>query len=280
MKLSNSLKSAAAILALASGALAPMPAAAQSTQAPWDAGKWRFSAILYAYLPTIDGTLTVPPDPSNPSISVDAGTLIDNLKFTFMGSFDAHNGRWGVFTDYLYLNVDGDESKTRDFTIAGGRLPASATADLSLDLKGTVWTLAGEYRVISDPAWTMDVLAGARLFDIKPTIGWSLNGDLGSLVVPGRSGSKEESASNWDGIVGVKGAYRFGQNRDWFVPYYLDVGTGQSDLTWQGMIGLGYSFKWGDLLATWRYLDYQFKSGEAIDDMSFNGPMFGVAFRW
>jgi hypothetical protein len=280
MNVSTSLKGGMAVLAVAVSALLPNSAAAQSTQAAWETGKWQFSAILYAYLPTIDGSLTIPPDPSSPSINVDAGTIIDNLKFTFMGTFDAHNGRWGVFTDLLYLDVGGDQSKTRDLTIAGGRLPASATADLSLDLKGTVWTIAGEYRVISDPAWTMDVLAGARLFNVKPTIGWSLNGDLGPLVLPSRSGGKEESASNWDAIVGVKGAYRFGQNRDWYVPYYLDVGTGQSDLTWQGMIGLGYSFKWGDLLAAWRYLDYNFKSGESINDMNFNGPMFGVAFHW
>jgi hypothetical protein len=280
MNVSTSLKGGMAALTVAAAALLPNSAAAQSTQAAWETGKWQFSAILYAYLPTIDGSLTIPPDPSSPSINVDAGTIIDNLKFTFMGTFDAHNGRWGVFTDLLYLNVGGDQSKTRDLIIGGGRLPASATADLSLDLKGTVWTIAGEYRVVSDPAWTMDVLAGARLFNVKPTIGWSLNGDLGPLVLPGRSGSKEESVGNWDGIVGVKGAYRFGQNRDWYVPYYLDVGTGQSDLTWQGMIGLGYSFKWGDLLAAWRYLDYNFKSGEAINDMNFNGPMFGVAFHW
>lgn len=280
MNVSTSLKGGMAALAVAAVALLPNSAAAQSTQAAWETGKWQFSAILYAYLPTIDGSLTLPPDSSNPSINVDAGTIIDNLKFTFMGTFDAHNGRWGAFTDLLYLNVGGDVSKTRDLTIGGGRLPASATADLSLDLKGTVWTIAGEYRVIADPAWTMDVLAGARLFNVKPTIGWSVNGDLGPLVLPGRSGSKEESVGNWDGIVGVKGAYRFGQNRDWYVPYYLDVGTGQSDLTWQGMIGLGYSFKWGDLLAAWRYLDYNFKSGEAINDMNFSGPMFGVAFHW
>jgi hypothetical protein len=280
MNVSTSFRGGTAVLALAASALLPISAAAQSTQAAWGTGKWQFSATLYAYLPTIDGSLTIPPDPSTPSINVDAGTIIDNLKFTFMGTFDAHNGRWGVFTDLLYLDVGGDTSKTRDLTIAGGRLPASATADLSLDLKGTVWTIAGEYRVVSDPAWTMDVLAGARLFNVKPTIGWSLNGDLGPLVLPGRSGSKEESVGNWDGIVGVKGAYRFGQNREWYVPYYVDVGTGQSDLTWQGMIGLGYSFKWGDLLAAWRYLDYNFKSGEAINDMNFNGPMFGVAFHW
>jgi hypothetical protein len=30
----------------------------------------------------------------------------------------------------------------------------------------------------------------------------------------------------------------------------------------------------------WRYLDYDFDDGEAIQDMNFNGPMIGVGYRW
>jgi hypothetical protein len=30
----------------------------------------------------------------------------------------------------------------------------------------------------------------------------------------------------------------------------------------------------------WRYVDYNFKSDKALQDMNFNGPMFGATFRW
>jgi hypothetical protein len=280
MRLFPSLKRGAAAVAVAASALAPLSATAQSTTSPWDAGQWRFAATLYAYLPTLDGSVSAPLDGGGPKISVDASTLIDNLKFTVMGTFDAHNGRWGMFTDLLYLNVGGNQSKTRDFTLGGVGLPATATADLNLDLQGLLWTLAGEYRVASSPEWTLDVLAGARLFDVKPKLSWSLYGDLGPIPVAGRSGGSEAKVSNWDGIVGLKGGFRFGASREWFVPVYADVGTGQSDLTWQIAGGVGYSFKWGDVIAMWRYLDYNFKSGEAINDLSMNGPMLGVTFRW
>ena len=280
MSVSMSRKLSPAVLALSAGFLLPTLAAAQATQPGWESGKWQFAATLYAYLPSIGGKIAFPVDAGGASINVDADAIIDNLNFTFMGAFDAHNGRWGVFTDLLYLDVSGSSSNTREFSIGRIGLPASTTADLSLDLKGLVWSLAGEYRVVSDAAWTVDVLAGARLFDVKPTLGWSINGDLGPISIPSRSGSKEVDESVWDGIVGVKGRYRFGENRAWFVPFYLDVGTGQSDLTWQGATGVGYSFRWGDALAMWRYLDYNFKSGKVIEDMSFNGPMLGVTFRW
>ncbi len=277
--LSTSLKSGAAIVAVGVATAFPASALAQ-TSSPWDAGKWQFSAILYAYLPSIGGSLNVPFNSSGPSIDVDADTLLDSLEFAFMGTLDAHNGRWGAFTDVLYLNVSGSESATRDFSIGNIGLPADVTGDLTLDLKGVIWTLAGEYRLVSDRNWTVDAVGGARMFGLKPKISYSLSGDIGSLPVPGRSGSTEAETDNWDAIVGVKGMYRFGANSEWSVPFYADIGTGESDLTWQAAIGIGYSFKSVDLLAMWRYIDYNFDSGSPINDMNFNGPMFGVRFHW
>ena len=95
-----------------------------------------------------------------------------------------------------------------------------------------------------------------------------------------RTGTSEIKGTKTDGIVGVKGRFNFGENREWFVPYYLDVGTGQTDLTWQAVGGLGYAFNWGEVFAVWRYLDYNFKSSSRIEDVNFNGPALGVAFRW
>jgi hypothetical protein len=280
MNLSRSLGGATTVLCFAAAALLPTSAMAQSPQPGWESGKWQFAATVYLYLPSLGGKMAFPVETGGSSINVDADTLISNLKFAFMGTLDAHKGRWGAFTDVIYMDVGGSKSQTRDFSIGNIGVPAGTTADLSLDLKGWIWTLAGEYRMVSDPAWTVDLLAGARLFDLKPTLGWSINGNLGPIGLPGRSGSKEIDESVWDGIIGVKGRYAFGDNRKWFVPFYLDVGTGQSDLTWQGAAGLGYAFQWGEALAVWRYLDYNFKSGKAVEDMNFNGPMLGVTFRW
>lgn len=84
----------------------------------------------------------------------------------------------------------------------------------------------------------------------------------------------------WDGIIGVKGRYAFGANREWVVPFYAEVGTGQSDLTWQVAAGIGYAFRWGEVVAMWRYLDYEMKSDKRIEDVNLNGPMLGMTFRW
>jgi hypothetical protein len=72
----------------------------------------------------------------------------------------------------------------------------------------------------------------------------------------------------------------FGAEQRWFVPYYLDVGTGQSSLTWQAMVGVGYAFGWGSVMGAWRHIDYDMKSGKSIESVSFDGPGVAVAFRW
>ena len=95
------------------------------------------------------------------------------------------------------------------------------------------------------------------------------------------SGSKEVSASLWDAIIGVKGVAYPGAEKKWFVPYYADIGTGQSDLTWQVNAGIRYRYNWGAVVvASWRYLDYNLKSGEPIQSLTANGPLIGVNWQW
>jgi hypothetical protein len=245
-----------------------------------EAGTWQFTATIYGWVPTIDGQVNFPGDNGSTGIHVNGANVISHLKMTFQGALDAHNGRWGIFNDVVYVDLGGAKSQTHDLLIGNVGIPATATADLNLDLKSLIWTVAGEYRVGHDPAWTVDLLGGARVLRIKPTLGYSITGDLGPVVIPGREGSKQVDERVWDGIVGVKGRYAFGDGGKWFVPFYLDVGTGQSQLTWQISGGIGYTYNWGSLFATWRYLDYKFQSGKALDNINFGGPLLGVAFRW
>lgn len=268
------------LLCFAIGALPPSPALGQSAQPDADFGKWQFTATLYAWVPIIDGQVNFPDDKGSTGIHVSMKNVLSHLKMTFQGSLDANNGRWGIFNDIVYVDVGGVKSKSHDLILGDVGIPATATADLSLDLKSLIWTVAGEYRVASDPAWTVDLMGGARRLRMKPTLGYAITGELGQVVIPGRNGVKQVDEGVWDGIVGVKGRYTFGDDGKWFVPFYLDVGTGQSQLTWQISSGLGYSYNWGSVFATWRYLDYKFPSGKALDHISMSGPMLAAALHW
>lgn len=268
----RSIAWAIAALGAAAGVL-PQAALAQT------ADQWRFDAVIYGYFPDIGGQSAFPPRQGGTSIDVDSSKIIDALKFAFMGTFEARKGRWGFLTDILYMDLGGSKSQTRDITIGHVTLPDGITANANLDIKGTVWEIAGTYRLAAERGTTLDLVAGARMLEYKQTLGWEFSADLGPNQ-PSRTGSSDLKATNWDGIVGVKGRLAFGANGEWFVPYYADIGTGESDLTWQAIAGLGYAFRWGDLFAGWRYLDYDLKSGSKIEDATFNGPLVGVAFHW
>jgi len=274
MKLFKGTVAWAGVLGLAATGMSPAPSAAQT------AGPWQFQAAVYAYLPSIGGQSKFPIDSGGSSIFISNADILDALNFAFMGSLEAHNGRWGAFTDVMYLNVEGSKSRSRDFTITRFSIPAGTTADLKLDLKGTIWTLAGEYRLATRPGLTLDLIGGARLFNMKQTLDWAFVGQAGAITGPGQTGRRKIDASVWDAIVGAKGRYDFGENRAWSLPFYLDVGTGQSDLTWQASVGLAYQFSWGSVYGAWRYLDYQLKSNKSIESIDFNGPMIGLAYRW
>jgi hypothetical protein len=240
--------------------------------------QWQFGATIYGWFPEIGGKSTFPAGTGS-SINVDADKIIDSLKFTFMGTLEVRKGRWGAFTDIVYLDLGGSKSRTRDLSAGGQPLPADVTANANLDLKGLAWTTAGTYRIVAEPGATFDVLAGARLFDVKEKFGWEFSADIGGVSPPPRTGNSEAKLDNWDAIVGVKGRISFGDRNQWFVPYYADVGTGDSDLTWQGLAGIGYKFGWGEVFGVYRYLDYSLKDSK-VEDVHFGGPAIGVSFRW
>jgi hypothetical protein len=263
-------------LSLLAAFFSPLTAFAQ------EAEKWEYRASIYGYLPDISGT-TVFPAGGNSGVGLTSEQILSNLEFTFMGTFDMHNGRWGLFSDLVYFDIDASRSRTRDFTLLdGGRpisIPGSTTADLNLHFKATVWTMVGEYRVVSTPTVKMDVLAGTRMFKAQTNANWDITGGLGSWT-GARTGAASVSRTFWDGIVGVKGNVVLGKSSPWSVPFYFDVGTGDTQLTWQAVTGISYAFSWGEASAMWRYLDYEMKSGSAFQDVNFSGPMIGATFKF
>ena len=238
----------------------------------------RFRATIYGYFPGLSGTTEFPSGGGGPSIDVDAKDILESLKMAFMGTLEAQSGRWGGLVDWVYADLGSEKSGTRDFSIHGQPLPAGLNANLSLDVKTNILTLAGTYSFIETPSYSTGLVFGARMLDMDNTLDWSFVGTGPAGIA--RTGRSEVSSTNWDAIIGMRGRARFGSELSWFVPYYADIGTGNSKLTWQAMTGLGYSFGWGDVTAVWRYLDYDFDSGEPIQSLTFNGVAVGVSFRF
>lgn len=275
MNTRTTARSMTTLLTLALAGLAPVAAQAETAD---DA--WQYQAAIYLWVPSIGGETSFPANNGGSSINVTGEDVLDALDMAFMGNFSAKKGQWGLWTDLVYGDFSADKSGSRDFTIGNTPIPGDVNANLKYDLTTWIWTVAGTYELVKKPNYTLDLLGGARYLDVSQTLDWSINGDISTLPPVSRTGSAEVSNTYWDGIVGVKGVADLGSEHKWFIPYYLDVGTGQSDLTWQVNAGIGYRYSWGALVATWRYLDYKQDSNDPIQSVYLNGPLFGASFRW
>lgn len=245
-----------------------------------DSSDWHWQASIYGWLPDIEGSTRFPAGVEGPSLEVSAEQLIDNLSMTFMANINTRKELWGIHSDLIYLHEAGSRTAFREFALGPNQSLGSIELDARLDIKAWVWTLAGTHRVNSSENTPVEVLFGTRMLDIDQKFVWSITGEIGETDLIGPSGTIRASATNWDAILGVKGQILFGQDHRWVLPWYVDVGAGGSDFTWQAGTGLGYRFDWGSLALNYRYLDYDLGSGEGVNDMNFAGPMAAATFCW
>ncbi|MGO2132832.1 MAG: hypothetical protein ACTH3D_08025 [Halomonas sp.] len=234
---------------------------------------------LYAYLPAVRGQMSFPSRALSPSFAVSQQEILSDLNLAFMGTVRAHKGDWGILADIFHANLSDSTKVTRDVKVRGIPIK-NATANLDLDSKTSLLTLAGTYALTDTPRNVTRLVAGTRVLDTRQKLDWNLSGTVPGLGTVEHDGHSAINQTVWDGIVGVTGQARFGNNLRWFAPYHLDVGAGGSRLTGQALAGIGYSYPWGGLTATWRYIGYDFKSGNAISSLSFNGPAVGVVLHF
>ena len=268
------------LLALITAVIFTVPAQAQS-EAP--AGKWMFSITPYLWMPSLNATLNYSPPPAGGSPSVDAGAdqLLESLEAALMISGEVRKNRWLAFTDFIYLDLSSESSTVKSINFGGSIVSSSADVSTTSSLRGTVWTLGAGYAALPGRPVALDVFGGLRYAGLEPSTDWQIattvTGPGGGQTFPS-SGSISERADLWNGIIGVKGLVWIGDS-NWSIPYYLDFGAG-SGVTWQGMLGIAYSFGWIDVKLVYRHLYFDQGSDELIHDMSFSGPALGVTFRF
>ena len=270
------------LLAAITAAIFTTPAQAQSV-VPID--QWTLSITPYLWLPNVNGTMKygIPPGSGGrPEVETGPNDYLQALQTVIMVSGEVRRDRWSVFTDLIYLDFADQKSTVKTVDFGGNLVSAGVNLATSSSLRGTAWTLGTGYAVMSGQAVTLDVFGGLRYFDLKVSTDWQLEGVItgpgGGQTFP-RTGGISERMVLWDGIVGVKGRIPLGSS-DWSMPYYLDVGAGSSSLTWQGMLGVTYSFKWGGVTLAYRNLYYDQKDDQFIQDLRFSGPALGVTFRF
>jgi len=231
--------------------------------------QWEFEATIYLWAPEIDTTTQGGADAS---LSFD--DILDHLDYTFMGNVGARKGKWSFLVDEVFMQLSENDGASRTVEITG----ATRNLKLDLKLKSSITTLAAGYNLVDEDGLLLDAIGGARYTWMEVEVKLDLDRTGGPLDPISRSLKENKSDGNWDAIVGARGRYSIDDH--WYLPYYADVGGGQSDLTWQALAGVGYGFGWGDVTATYRYLDYDFDSDYVVKDMTVKGPVFGATWRF
>ncbi len=92
---------------------------------------------------------------------------------------------------------------------------------VELDLKGWQVGLYGGYNLYQTNRSNLDLLAGLRYLSLET------EANLSSDLLPPLNLSQD--ANLWDGVIGLRG--RTNINENWFIPYHVDIGSGDSDMT-------------------------------------------------
>ena len=236
---------------------------------------WEFSVTPYLWLPHVDASMRYE-TPGNGGSQVSLTNLLQHLNAALFLSGEARKGKWGLAADLVYCAFRKEGSNVLSVQGPGGsEVPVNTATTTSLT--GYMISLTGHYALVRSPDTQLDFLTGLRYTHIGTTLDWSFAVAVDSL--PGRTGSAEQGVDLYDGVVGLRGNARFGGGK-WFVPYYLDAGAGTSKFTWQGMLGVGYSFGWGDLLLVYRYLSFEQGDEHPVQRFYLSGPALGATFRF
>ena len=243
----------ASSLAVAGGDIAPVEPVVETPVV--EANPWRNEVTIYGWLPTISANTPLPSSPN----SIDAEDILDDLKMVFIGNYSGRNDTWSLFGDIIYLDM-GD-SKNHTF-------PNGDYAHVSYDMKTLLIHAGAGYTLVNNDNGILDVVAGVRYLDLKVDVNVDLyqNRNL--------SGSKDFT----DFFIGVRGVKNINEN--WYIPYEADVGTGDSELSWQLFAGVGYRYDWGDIKLGYRYIEYDMEDDAFIEDLTVDGVILGASIKF
>lgn len=260
--------------------LLSIPVAKADTIDYWD-GDWHGSIQPYGWLPGISADTRFQLPSNGATVEQkSSNSIFDYISGAFMLDGTIRKGNWGFYGDIDWVKFSDEEGR---FTSIGGqRFGANANLDTRWNTKGGMVTLAGLYTLAHGQQGYIDILFGARYLWLKGNLNWnfSLTGNAGRVDIED-SGHLHNQTHVTDGVVGVRGRWSPFADSNWFFPYYVDIGTGDSDNTYQAMIGVAYGFHWGDIALNYRDVEYKEGSNQKfLKKVELSGPAFSVTWHF
>lgn len=221
---------------------------------------WTYAITPYVWAAGVNTSVRTPFGTLDPKES--ASNAITQLSGAAMLSAEAHYDKFGLMGDLFYVQF-----KNRPFQLQD-RVPLGTT---NFSFKQTIFSGAATYTLLRNDQFYLDGLAGVRVV--------SMTADADLLQGSRMSANYAHTTNAVDPIIGIKGRMRISDS-EWFVPFYGDIGGGfgETNFTWQGQLGIGKAFSWGDISLGYRALQYTMKRDIVKSTMS--GAIAGVSFRF
>jgi hypothetical protein len=185
------------------------------TQVAAQQDDWEFILTVYGWAAELDFTL-----PTGDEAEISFSDIMKNLDMTFMSAFGVRKDKWTFSTDVLYLDINNTSS-------------TNLNALLKLtDIYLKAWIVSPfvSYEIMGNEKGSLQLKVGPRYF-------WLETGLELKTRPPLDPGKTDDSISDdvWDAVVGISGQFNLADR--WYIPYHLDIGTGDSDYTWQAVGG-------------------------------------------
>lgn len=194
-----------------------------------------------------------------PDLEIDKsfGDVLEDLDAAFFISGFARRDRLVFMGDF------STSSSSR-----GGRVPPGIPSNG--DLRQYSLTLAGGYRALADGPFTLDLLGGVRVWDVRARVS--------SPVLPGRV---SRSRSFADPIVAVRANLRLAPG--WSLLAYGDVGGAGVGSEFTSQLAATVNYQVSDrilLSAGYRQLHVDYREDGMRVDVRMQGPLVGATLRF
>jgi hypothetical protein len=248
-------------------------------------GRLHLSAAPYVWLPSIKATTTfsVPEighrkgETVGRSVDVGPADYLSKLNSALMFSFGARQGDVSLFGDYININASSNATVNTSFSGPLGHVQIPASFSVDGRIATSIWELAAAVSLAHGHNADLNVFTGVRDFPLNVTLGYNATVGKNGYIAP--SGTVTGRVSNGDVILGLEGKAYYGDGH-WYTPYYVDLGAGTNNNSWQAYTGAGYTFNHGQsILAVWRSLNYdQLPPDAVVRKLTMGGPLIGYQF--
>lgn len=221
---------------------------------------WQLSVSTYLWMAGIQGTSGQFNLPAA-EMSSNFGQIFNELDFAFMGIVEARRGPYSIVGDIAYTKTSLKNATPK------GRL--ADTVGVTSEAFSSL--LAGAYTVYQSGPNHLDVIAGARLWNVKSKLRFQ-GGTLDGI-------SRRDSATWVDVVAGLRGNYFLSEKV--YLMGWGAIGAGQANLDWDVAAGFGYQLQKNlSLTAGYRMQGVDYSKDGFVFDVIQKGPILGLTYRF